>query len=189
MWWMNVWIICNLGVVLDWTGVFYWTGDIQSQIWSGQLSSATPVQSQVKSSQDSWLRSPCCPSSSLRLIKQFQLLLRTEWGLLELRRWGRLRHERGSSETWYYQLPPQNIRDTAISRANNHTICSGRVMKTLRSHPVVPVLPLSRFPTNCGPKARYEHQISETRVDARHRAGTELLGPGSQLSDNLNYFG
>ena len=106
-------------------GVFYWTGDIQSQIWSGLLSSATPVQSHGKSYQDSWLTSPCCPSSSLRLIKQFQLLLRAECWMLELRRWGRLRHERSSSETWYYQLLPQNIRDTAISRANNHTICWG----------------------------------------------------------------
>ena len=119
MWWMDVWIICNLGVRLDWYGVFYCTGDIQSQIWSGQLSTATPVQSDVKSYQDSWLTS----TYFLRLIKQFQLLLRTECWILDLRRWGRPRHERGSTETWYYQLLTHNIRDTAISRANNHTIC------------------------------------------------------------------
>ena len=29
----------------------------------------------------------------------------------------------------------------------------------------LPVLPLWRFPTNCGPKARYEHHISQTRLD------------------------
>ena len=119
MWWMDVWIICNLGVRLDWYGVFYCTGDIQSQIWSGQLSTATPVQYDVKSYQDSWLTS----TYFLRLIKQFQLLLRTECWILDLRRWGRPRHERGSTETWYYQLLTHNIRDTAISRANNHTIC------------------------------------------------------------------
>ena len=150
---------CGWSGMVCFTGL---TGDIQSQIWSGQLSTATPVQYDVKSYQDSWLTS----TYFLRLIKQFQLLLRTECWILDLRRWGRPRHERGSTETWYYQLLPQNIRDTAISRANNHTICwEGSWVQwltmTVTSLPVVPVLPLSRFPTNCRPKARYEHQICE----------------------------
>ena len=96
-------------------------------------------------------------------------------GAAEMRETGR--HERSSSETWYYQLLPENIRDTAQSNIVELTITQSAHVTSL---PVVPVLPLSRFPTNCGPKARYEHQISETRVvDGRHRAGTELLGPGS----------
>ena len=86
MWWMDVWIICNLGVRLEWYGVFYWTDwwyTITNMVRTIiQRYSST---SNVKSYQATW------PTSTyfLRLVKQFQLLLRSECWMLELRRWGR----------------------------------------------------------------------------------------------------
>ena len=134
------------------------TSDIQSQIWSGQLSSATPCK--ILSSQLAHVNLLPSSRKTIPVIIKVWVL---NAGAAEMRE---TRHERGSTETWYYQLLPQNIRDTAISRANNHTICwEGSWVQwltmTVISLPVVPVLPLWRFPTNCRPKARYEHQICE----------------------------
>ena len=134
------------------------TSDTESQIWAAQLLSTTDCSR--KSYQHIW---------HLHLAQSAQhnsTYCRVSVKVEEMRKRGWPRHERSSTETRYYQLLPQNIRDTAISRANNHTICwEGSWVQwltmTVTSLPVVPVLPLWRFPTNCRPKARYEHQICE----------------------------
>ena len=174
------------------TGLTNWWYTITNMVRTiiQRYSSSNPMENPIKPVGSRHLAAPL-PS----LTKQFQLLLRAECWMLELRRWGRLRHERSSSETWYYQLLPQNIRDTAISRANNHTICcEGSWTLNILTHSLADwltgrspsaVLPLPRFPTNCRPKARSEHQTSDLRDGCGPTPGWDRT---QSSSDNLKYL-
>ena len=163
------------------TGLTNWWYTITNMVRTiiQRYSSSNPMENPIKPVGSRHLAAPL-PS----LTKQFQLLLRAECWMLELRRWGRLRHERSSSETWYYQLLPQNIRDTAISRANNHTICcEGSWTLNILTHSLtdwLAVVPVQCYRSRDSPPTvaqkpdlSIRHQISGTAA-AQHRAGTEL---------------